>query len=761
MPDHEPSGEPGPPASRPGFPPDADALAGVVERLGHWCGRDLDPFVAREAAAEALRLHPGGDSRLRQAQLLDAAERCGLVGQVIRVSTADAAWHAAAETPLAVWIDQGHPFHGGAGWLILVRRGPFHVKIDGAQPGQDPRRLSAGELARLLGGGPGTPREFVLVQPGLPAADAGVHGAAEKSGHPAAEAGATGAHGEAAGGHAHLHPFRRLFALIRLERADLWALLWYAIMAGVLYLAIPLAVDALVSNIAFGGQQRAYLQALGILAAFLLAFLLLYAAVRALAFVAIERLQRRMFVRFTADLAYRLPRVQQSHFDRQYGPELTNRFFDIMTMQKASAQLLLDGLDVALTFLAGGLILAFYDWTLFWFDAGLLLLVVLAVWGLGKGGVQTSIEESRAKYATAGWLQQIAMFTRVFKGVGGPQLARQEADRLARWYLVERRRHFRVLFRQVIALLAIEVLASVVLLSWGGLLVLQGKLSLGQLVASELILTATVGAMAKFGKQLESAYDLLTAIDKVGYLVDLETERQSGETPAPGSPRGASLRVQDVSFSYDGHHPVFSGVSFSVDPGGRLALVWPSGAGASSLLDLMYGLREPTRGHIDVDGLDLRNWHPYSLRIHAALVRDHEDIVEGSVVDNIRFGDEAIGRPEVREALAGVGLLDGILALPGGLDARLQIGGRQLSTTQRHQLLLARAVVSSPRLLLLDGTLDGLDSHLRKVLMDFLFDPRRPWTLVVVTRDPEVIARCDRVVHLPEHANPSSHGPQS
>ena len=400
-----------------GFEPDSDTIRRAVRaELGRSSDPDLDPL-----------------ERLRR-----VVQSCGMRAELVRISVRDAVHHARDEHPLAVSLSAG----GRVSFLTLVRRSGGRVRVRGLESGDTTVGLRG--LAALLGETAETPRTWLAVQRDLPAQDLAL-----QAPPPGGEGPPPDRDDESHGGsdHGHPTPFQRIRALARLERADLWSLLGYSVVTGLLYLAVPLAADALVSNIAFGGQQRVYVQALLVLAGVLATFLTLHALVRALAFTVIERLQRRLFVRFTADFALRLPRVCQSEFDRHHGPELTNRFFDIMTLQKAAAQLLLDGLDVLLTFLVGSVVLAFYDWTLFWFDAGMLVLVFFLIWRLGRGGVQSSIAESRAKYATAGWLQQVALFSTVFKAPGGKELAAEWADGFTRRYLRERQAHFRILFR--------------------------------------------------------------------------------------------------------------------------------------------------------------------------------------------------------------------------------------------------------------------------------------------------------------------------
>ena len=181
---------------------------------------------------------------------------------------------------------------------------------------------------------------------------------------------------------------------------------------------------------------------------------------------------------------------------------------------------------------------AFYHPSLLAFDLALLAAVMVVVIVLGRGAVRTSVEESKSKYAIAGWLEELAQFPNAFKGRGGSAMAIEHADELARGYLVRRRAHFRILMRQVVALLLIQAIASSALLVVGGFLVLEGELTLGQLVASELIVNTVLASVVKLGKHFEAWYDAQTAADKLGYLVDLPTEREGGEAPAPGAEIG-------------------------------------------------------------------------------------------------------------------------------------------------------------------------------------------------------------------------------
>lgn len=543
-------------------------------------------------------------------------------------------------------------------------------------------------------------------------------------------------------------PTRRLFALFRPERVDIGVLLLLSVINGVLLLATPLAVDAVVNNIAFGGQEQVYLQALLVLSVALFAFLVLLALMRAAQHYVMEVIQQRLFLRLTADLAYRLPRTRMTALEPLMGPELINRFFEIITVQKSSAMLLLDGVNLALATLIGLLVLGFYHPFLLAFAIVLVMALGLIFAVMGRGAVQTSIRESYAKHAVAGWLEQIALFPVLFKADGAGELACRRADDLARDYVTARKAHFRVLLRQIGGLLALQAVASAALLTIGGLLVLRGELTLGQLVASELIVGAIVSSVAKFGKHLESWYDALAAVDKLGYLVDLPIEPEGGELPA--MTRGpAAVRADRIAYGYDPGRPIQADQSFEIRAGARVAVVGAAGHGASTMLDVLYGLRRTDEGMLTIDGVDLRHWPLEELRRQVALVRGH-DIVSGTIAENVRLGRSDIGLEKVRWALDCVGLTEAVLRLPDGLDTELKPGGRPLSSSQRTMLVLARAIVGSPRLLLIDECLEGLDVDTVADLEGCLFVADKPWTLVLVTRDPDLIRHCDQVIQLGE-----------
>ncbi len=659
------------------------------------------------------------------AQLVAAASEVYMKVSPVRQPLAEVLWHARRDLPVVIWSDEERR------WIVVTFAGWFRLRIaDGDHPTHRVS-ISRSELVRMLGLKSGN----VVVEAGIV--------------HPERPAHAMSVHAEPEH-HEHVSPERRFFRLLKAERQDIITLLIFSVFSGILYLAAPLAVDAVVSNLAFGGQSRPYVQAIVVLAVALFGALGLQAVVSGFQYYISDIIKRRIFVRTAADLAYRLPRVKAQSLDEVHAPELVNRFLDVVTAQKSTALLLLDGVNLIFGSLIGMLLLALYHPLMLMFVVILLALIALSMWLLGKGAVNSSIAESRVKYDVVNWFEEIAAFPFAFKGPGGYQMAYERANQLVTEYLARRAGHFRIVMRQIVALLVLSVTAAAVLLILGGWLVVSQQITLGQLVASELIMGTIVTAMAKMGKKLEAWYDAMAAMDKLGHIFDLEIEREDGEQPLARE-GGAEVRACEISFGY--HEPLFAKKSFTVTPGSRAAIVGPHGSGASSLLDILFGLRQPSEGHVSIDGLDLRSWYLEALRESVMLLRRNE-IVDGTIIENLRLGRVDVGLDEIREALERVGLLDVLLHRPEGLNLRLKVSGAPLSGNQRTRLLLARALVQRPRLLLIDELFDSLDDESFKLLETAILDPSLTWTVILATRDHDVTKRCDQVIELaPCHLN--------
>jgi len=537
-------------------------------------------------------------------------------------------------------------------------------------------------------------------------------------------------------------PLRRARQLLALDRQDIGVIVVYGVALGLLSLAVPVAVQSLVNTVAFGSL----VQPLVVLTVLLAVALTGAAILRALQVRVAEMLQRRLFVRIVTEIGARLPRVSGTALRDANGPELLNRFFDVFTIQKSVAALLLGGVDAVLIALVGLTVLAFYHPVLLAFDLVLIVGAVLVLIPLGRGGTGTSVAESKAKYAVAGWLEEMARHPLSFKLAGGEQLARTQVETLAKSYLDKRDRHFRIVFRQLIGAFSIEVIASVALLAVGGLLVIERQLSIGQLVAAELIVTAVVASIAKLGGKVETFYDLVAAVDKLGEILDLPLERPDGEILPPDSGATLGLVLENVEVDReDDLDPLH--VSLRVEPGERVSIDGTE-RDTAALVDSIFGLRSPSAGVIEMDGHDVRDLALRELRSRVSLVRGAE-IFSGSVLDNLRVANPELTAEQAWEALGRVGLAAAVKSLPSGLQTPILRDGAPLSRSQAIALTIARAVAARPSLLILDRTLDRIDPDAGIRIADCL-SAMRDSSLLIVSEDSAIGRRMDRQLHIPD-----------
>jgi len=535
------------------------------------------------------------------------------------------------------------------------------------------------------------------------------------------------------GGPPPVSSWQRLAALLRLERSDVVTLLSFAIAVGILSIVTPVAIEQLVSTVSFGFQLWPVI----VLSWVMLGFLLLAAALRAMQLFVAECLQRRIFVRTADAFADHFARAEIAAFDGRNPTDIVNRFFEVSTAQKAAASLLVDGVGIVMITIVGLAVLAFYHPYLLTFAIVTATLVAFLLSALGRGGVRTSIAESYAKFDMAAWLEELAKCPHTFRFGRGGDLAHARADALAEAYVQARRRHFSVVWRQNLFALLLEAVGSTVLLGLGGWLVINRQLTLGQLVAGELMATLVLSAISKLGKYIETFYDLQAALDKLGVIDQLPLEGVGGEI-LPVAERPMHVVAEVVN-------PAGRTLRLEVPPGRRVAVYGPSGSGKTSLLETLALLRVPEQGLLEFDGLDARSLDRADTRLQVAYVGQSETFAD-TVAENIRVGRDDLSATDVRRALEMVGLATDVARLPQGVATELAADGRPLSANAISRLSIARALAGRPRLLLINGMLDALDVADCPQLIESLFDRSAPWTLVIVTARDDIRRRCDEAV---------------
>ena len=537
----------------------------------------------------------------------------------------------------------------------------------------------------------------------------------------------------------HPSPLQRLQQIVQLEREDVTTLIIYGLGIGLMSLATPIAVQALVNTIAFG----ALFQPLLVLTLILFVLMAFSNTLAAWQFYVVEMLQRRLFVRLFGTAASRLQQVDHAVRDSQYLPELSNRFFDVVTLQKSAAVMLLESLGYVLQTLIGMLLLAFYHPILLAFDMFLIAALTVIIVVMGKRGVTTAIEQSKNKYIAAAWLETIAGNALLGKSTQSNTFFQQKTDQIALDYLSACAQHFRILARQNIGALVLHALANTLLLGLGGWMVIERQLSLGQLIAAELVVNAMLYGLTRLGKILDNFYELMTNIDKIGYLLDLPQEKEQGASPA-ATQKPYQIEMTNVSLPHSPQLDSIRQLNLKIAAGERVVI--SSGAQRGSVLELLFGLRTPASGSVSLDAMDLRDLNLRQLRDTIALVSEPETIPAG-IAENLHMGRE-LDLHTLQQALSRVGLLGFVSNLPDGMNTTLGLQGAPFSREQCLRLSLARAMALQPRLLMLDHVLDGIDQNYLPTVLDSLLSVDAPWTLLVISQQEKVISAFSRHLRL-------------
>lgn len=538
-------------------------------------------------------------------------------------------------------------------------------------------------------------------------------------------------------------PWQRLIGLIQLEKKDILQIFYYAIFAGVVALSLPLGIQAII-NLIQGAQISTSWVVLVILVTLGVAF---SGMLQLMQLRIIETIQQRIFMRSSFELAYRFPKIKMSEFRNFYPPELANRFFDTLTIQKGLSKILIDIPAAILQILFALILLSFYHSFFIFFGLLLLLLIFVVFKYTARKGLETSLKESKNKYKVAHWIEEIARTLISFKLSGRTNLGLTKNDDLVSEYLKARESHFQVLKIQFIQMISFKVIVTAGLLLIGGALVLNQEMNVGQFVAAEIIILLVIASVEKLILGLESFYDVLTSLEKIGQILDKDLENQDGEKPVFND--FLNIELNNVTFKVpEKSKPILNEISFKINQKSRVLVLGESGSGKSTLLRLIAGLTEASSGHIYINNLSISSLNLNHYRAHLGLSLTEETPFEGSIKDNLTVGNKKIDNDEIFTTLENVGLIEFIKEQPEGLETILYPDGKQMSHTVSKKLILARAILKKPKVLILEDALDRFNQKETNSIIDYLAHPERPWALIVVSGSENWKAKCSQIIQL-------------
>lgn len=539
-------------------------------------------------------------------------------------------------------------------------------------------------------------------------------------------------------------PLQRLFNLLKLDRKDISQIIFYAIFSGLISLSLPLGIQAIINLIQSGRVSVSWI----VLVIVVVIGVALVGILSLMQLRITENLQQKIFVRSSFEFSYRIPKIKFEDFYNQYPPELANRFFDTLTIQKGTSKLLIDFSTAILQIIFGIILLSFYHPFFIVFGILLLALLYIIFKFSYNSGLSTSLKESKYKYKVASWLQEIARNNFSFKRQEHFDFALNKNNVLVEEYLNYREKHFKIIKRQFSQLIGFKMIITASLLLIGGYLVLNQKMNIGQFVAAEIIILLVINSVEKIILGLESFYDVLTSVEKIGQIVDLSIE----ETPSKNLDycfTNIALETENLRFKFpDSPDYVLDKINLKINPSEKIYLEGDNGSGKTTLIKILSGAIKPTSGSFFINDDTYKKIDLIQYRSQIGTITQGETPFEGTILENITFNNTLITDEDVKWAIDSVKLGSFIKSLPNGLETKIFPDGRQLSSSNAQKILLARSIVNKPKILFYEEPLDKMDKEAMKEIIDFITDEKNKWTVIVSSKNDYWKQKCNRKITM-------------
>lgn len=540
-----------------------------------------------------------------------------------------------------------------------------------------------------------------------------------------------------------LTPVDRFWLLLKPDAKEIRNIYIYAFFNGLVNLSVPVGIQAIINLIQGGSISTSWI----VLVAFVILGIAMSGILQISQLKITENLQQKIFTRASFEFAYRIPRIRLEALYKHYAPELMNRFFDIVAIQKGLSKVLVDFSTASIQTLFGLILLSLYHPFFIVYSLVLIILIYSIFKFTAKKGLNTSLKESKEKYAVAHWLEEVARTSVSFKLAGKTDLPMQRTNKLSGSYVDAREKHFKILKQQYALMVVFKVLVAAGLLIVGSMLVMDQQMNIGQFVAAEIIILLVMGSVEKLILSLETIYDILASLEKVGQVTDLKLDSDSGIDIHTGT-QGLSIEIDDIDFSYpEQTKRIFKDSSLSIKPNERIMIMGDSDSGKTTLLYLITGLYRPQKGSVSLNNLPVQNYNPEKLRSIIGDCLMDELLFEGTLLENITMGRPNATFENVIWAIEKLELKDFVKSLPLGLNTQFFPEGKQFSKGIIDKIILARSIADKPRLLLIKDAFTSLVGDERSRISDFILSKENNWTVVIASRDEAIKAKVDRVIH--------------
>jgi len=538
------------------------------------------------------------------------------------------------------------------------------------------------------------------------------------------------------------NPLKRIAQLVNLHKKEVISIYLFSMLSGLINLSLPLGVQTIIGLVMGATMVSSIyvLISLVVLGVFLVGLLQLNQM------KIIETIQQRVFANYAYAFADTIPRLDLKAMDHYFIPEKVNRFFDTINIQKGFAKLLLDIPMASVQILFGILLLSLYHPLFIVLGIFLIILLGLIFNLTSKKGISTSIEESNYKYQLVGFFTEMGRTLKSFKFTQGSDLNLEKTNAHTRGYLEARTQHFHVLLFQYKTLIFFKVSLTILTLTLGTYLLIDQQLNIGEFIAAEIVILMVIGAVEKLITSLDSAYDVITGLEKIASVTESPVEK-SGQLPLDIQ-RGMDIEMAGFSFAFDPDKKLLDSISLRIKPGQKVSITGPEGSGKSILLRMLTGNYQDFQGSFQINHFPIQNYSLESLRKHTGILLQGQEIFGGTLWENISLGQKDIS-PEMILQVAKELQFDNLLSsFPNGFQTQIEPIGKKTPHTIIWKILLLRALCGNKKLLLLEEPWARLDAHSKESVKKYLLSRPADTTVIVVTDDADFNRLTDQQINL-------------
>jgi ABC-type bacteriocin/lantibiotic exporter with double-glycine peptidase domain len=361
-------------------------------------------------------------------------------------------------------------------------------------------------------------------------------------------------------------------------------------------------------------------------------------------------------------------------------------------------------------------------------------------------GFDASIEASNQKYATAGWLEEIARLVKTFKYAKDTSLNVAKTDKIVSKYLLARTTYFNVLLTQYWSMISFKLVITAAMLMVGAFLLVDQQINVGQFIAADIVILSVISSVEKLIGTLDKVYDVLTSVEKLSKITESDTETQ-GSVVLPDITEAVSIAFSKVNFGYYNTNKVLQNISFSIQPGQKICIMGESGSGKSSILRILTGAYKNFDGSVLIENLPIGNYTLDSIRSQTGVLLNQQEIFEGTIWENLTMGNPAIKHTDVNDLIKLSGLQNFIASQPKGFDTHLDPMGKIVAAEIKQTILLLRALIGKKRLLLLEDPTNNISFTNQAQIIDYIFMDKTN-TTILTTSDKAIAQKSDCIIYL-------------